>query len=179
MTRRRAALNMACGMLLVLYAPGAVAEELPLRKPGLWELKTVKTGSGFPEMTIQHCTDEATDKDLNASVSPLAKQACAQQDIRKTATGYVADAVCKVGSSSITSHTEIVGDFNSAYTINTRSHTDKGLNGKPLDTVTAIAAKWLGACKPGQKPGDIVMPGGLKMNVKDMEKLKALLPGAK
>ena len=46
----------------------------------------------------------------------------------------------------------------------------------PRDTTTTIEAKWLGACKPDQKPGDIVMPGGLKMNVKDMEKLKALLP---
>ena len=27
-----------------------------------------------------------------------------------------------------------------------------------------------------QKPGDIVMPGGFKMNVKDMEKLKGLMP---
>jgi hypothetical protein len=39
-----------------------------------------------------------------------------------------------------------------------------------------LDAKWLGACKPDQKAGDIVMPGGVKMNVKDMEKLKALIP---
>ena len=29
-----------------------------------------------------------------------------------------------------------------------------------------------------EKPGDIVMPGGMKMNVKDMEKLKSLMPKA-
>jgi hypothetical protein len=34
----------------------------------------------------------------------------------------------------------------------------------------------MGACKPDQKPGDIVMPGGFKMNVRDVDKLKALLP---
>jgi len=39
-----------------------------------------------------------------------------------------------------------------------------------------IEAKWLGACKAGQKPGDIVMPGGFKFNIKDAEKLKGLLP---
>jgi hypothetical protein len=39
-----------------------------------------------------------------------------------------------------------------------------------------IEAKWLGACKPGQIPGDIVMPGGFKLNVKDAQKLKGLLP---
>ena len=45
--------------------------------------------------------------------------------------------------------------------------------------MTTIEAKWLGACKADQKPGDIVMPGGMKMNIKDMEKLKDLIPKQK
>ena len=45
-----------------------------------------------------------------------------------------------------------------------------------LESHPWFEAKWLGACKPDQKPGDIVMPGGFKMNVRDMDKLKALLP---
>jgi hypothetical protein len=170
---------MACGILLVLSARGAVAEDLPTRKPGLWEMKMVRTGSPAPEMTMQHCTDETTDKLMNDQVSPLAKHACAKQDLKKTGTGYISDSVCAVGGASITSHAEIVGDFNSAYTVHSTSHSDKGPGGKPLDTTTTIEAKWLGACKPDQKPGDIVMPGGMKMNIKDMEKLKALIPGAK
>ena len=56
------------------------------------------------------------------------------------------------------------------------SHSEGGPAGAPRDTTTTIEAKWLGACKPDQKPGDIVMPGGFKMNVKDMEKLKGLMP---
>ena len=36
--------------------------------------------------------------------------------------------------------------------------------------MTTIEAKWLGACKPDQKPGDIVMPGGFKLNIKDARK---------
>jgi hypothetical protein len=60
------------------------------------------------------------------------------------------------------------------------SHCEGGGTAPPRDTVTKIEAKWLGACKPDQKPGDIVMPGGgFKINVKDMDKLKALIPGAK
>jgi hypothetical protein len=35
-----------------------------------------------------------------------------------------------------------------------------------------IEAKWVGACKPDQKPGDVVMPGGYKMTIKDAAKLK-------
>ena len=159
-----------------LLAPEARAVELPVRKAGLWEMKMVKTGSPMPEMTMQHCTDETTDKEMNNAVSPMAKQMCSKQDIQKTATGYVSDSVCSVGGMSITSHAEIIGDFNSAYTVKSTSHSEGGPSGAPRDTTTTIEAKWLGACKPDQKPGDIVMPGGFKMNVKDMEKLKGLLP---
>jgi hypothetical protein len=33
-----------------------------------------------------------------------------------------------------------------------------------------MEAKWLGPCKAGQKPGDMVMPGGQTMNVLEMMK---------
>jgi hypothetical protein len=46
----------------------------------------------------------------------------------------------------------------------------------PRDSTTTIEAKWLGACKPDQKPGDVVMPGGFKLNIRDAEKLKGLVP---
>ena len=75
----------------------------------------------------------------------------------------------------MTSHSEISGDFNAAYTVTTQSHLDKGPESL-RDTTTKIEAKYLGDCKPNQKPGDIVMPGGFKLNVKDAEKLKNLLP---
>ncbi len=179
MARVFGVLGLCCCLLALLPAGAAFADELPVRKAGLWEMKTVRTGSRAPDLTMQQCTDATTDKDLNSSLSPLAKLVCSRQDIQKTANGYTVDAVCGAAGVSITSHTEISGDFNSAYTVNARSHTEKGPGGKPLDTMTRIEAKWVGACKPDQKPGDIVMPGGIKMNVKDLEKLKALIPGVK
>ena len=106
----------------------------------------------------------------------MGKEMCSKQDIQKTATGYVIDSVCGVAGMSITSHAEIIGDFNSAYTVKSTSHSERGPAGVPRDSTTTIEAKWLGACKPDQKPGDIMMPGGMKMNVKDMEKLKAMIP---
>ena len=77
---------------------------------------------------------------------------------------------------SITSHSEITGDFNSAYAVKTTSHSEGGPAALPRDTTMTIEAKWLGACKPDQKPGDVVMPGGFKVNAKDAEKLKGLAP---
>ena len=89
-------------------------------------MKIVRTGSPLPEMTMQHCTDETTDKDMSNTFSPMAKEICSKQDIQKTATGYVSDSVCSVAGVSMTSHSDITGDFNSAYTVKTTAHSDNG-----------------------------------------------------
>ncbi|QWG15905.1 DUF3617 domain-containing protein [Bradyrhizobium sediminis] len=168
---------MGSCLLAALPALEARAAELPVRKAGLWEMKTLRTGSPMPEMTIQHCTDAATDKEMSSSFSPASKEICSKQDIQKTATGYVTDSVCSVAGMTITSHAEISGDFNSAYTVKSTSHSERAPAATvPRDSTTTIEAKWLGACKPDQKPGDIVMPGGIKMNIMDMEKLKGMIP---
>ena len=164
----------SAAILLTLAPMGAVAVELPVRKAGLWEMKVLSGGS-VPEMTMQQCTDETTDKDMSTAMSPVAKDICSKQDIQKTATGYVTDSVCGIAGVTVKSHAEITGDFNSAYTVKSTSHSEGGRVGAH-DSITTIEAKWLGACKADQKAGDIMMPGGMKMNIKDMEKLKALIP---
>jgi hypothetical protein len=176
MTRQLLAFGSVLSWLALLPAGAANAVDLPVRKAGLWEMKVLHTGSAIPDMTMQHCTDETTDKEMSTSFSPMAKDMCSKQDIQKTATGYVSDSVCGIAGMSITSHAEITGDFNSAYTVKSTSHSERGPTGAPRDSTTTIEAKWLGACKADQKAGDIMMPGGMKMNVKDMEKLKALIP---
>ncbi len=176
MTRQLLSFGLGACLLAALPALDARAVELPVRKAGLWEMKVLRTGSPVPDMTMQHCTDETTDKEMSTGLTPIAKDVCSKQDIQKTATGYVTDSVCAVAGMSITSHSEIIGDFNSAYTVKSTSHSEHGPAGVPRDSTTVIEAKWLGACKADQKPGDIVMPGGIKMNIKDMEKLKGLVP---
>ena len=176
MTRRLLSFWLGSWLLAWLPAFEARAVEMPVRKAGLWEMKMVRTGSPLPEMTMQHCTDETTDKEMSTAFSPMSKEVCSKQDIQKTATGYVTDSVCSMAGVSMTSHSEITGDFNSAYTVRSTSHSERGPAGPPRDATTTIEAKWLGACKGDQKPGDIVMPGGFKLNIKDVEKLKGLVP---
>jgi hypothetical protein len=176
MTRQLLAFCLALPLLVLGPAKDANAVELPVRKAGLWEMKVQRAGSPAPDMTMQHCTDETTDKEMSTALSPVGKEMCSKQDIQKTATGYLTDSVCGIAGMPITSHAEITGDFNSAYTVKSTSHSERGPAGVPRDSTTTIEAKWLGACKPDQKAGDIMMPGGMKMNIKDMEKLKALMP---
>jgi hypothetical protein len=174
--KRLLVLSLSVAGLLAPISAGAV--ELPVRKAGLWEMKVQSAGAPKPEMTMQQCTDETTDKDMSTSFSPMAKEICSKQDIQRTATGYVSDSVCGVAGMTIKSHAEIVGDFNSAYTVKSTSRSEGGMAGTGRDSTTTIEAKWLGACKADQKAGDIMMPGGMKINIKDMEKLKGLIPKA-
>ncbi|TXJ34286.1 MAG: DUF3617 family protein [Afipia sp.] len=159
-----------CAVMAALPALAGPVE-MPNRKPGLWEIK-VSPGPQMPAMTMQQCTDATTDKDMSSTFSPMAKEMCAKQDMQKTATGLTIDSTCTVSGITSTSHTEIVGDFNSAYTVKVSTKGD----GKVPDSVTMMEAKWMGACKADQKPGDIVMPGGIKMNIKDMQAMKGARP---
>src|SRR5260370_39323361 len=123
---RRSFFLFAWALCLLAWWPAGDARgvDLPVRKAGLWEMKVLHTGSPMPEMTMQHCTDETTDKEMSTTAAPMAKEMCSKQDIQKTATGYVSDSVCGIASMSITSHSEISGDFNSAYSAKSTSHSD-------------------------------------------------------
>ena len=126
---------------------------------------------------MQHCTDETTDKEMSTAFSPMSKEVCSKRDIQKTATGYVVGFRVqrrrRVDDLAFRHHRRF------QFRLHRQDHrrtATSGPAGVPHDVTTTIEAKWLGACKPDQKPGDIVMPGGFKMNIKDAEKLKGLLP---
>lgn len=157
-----------------LVAAPASAVELPVRKAGLWELKMVMAGSAVPAMTMQHCTDESVDRQMSAAYGPSQANMCSKNDIQKTAAGFVVDSVCNTGGMATTTHAEIGGDFNSAYTVKVATKMSGGPAGMPHDANMTLEAKWLGACTAGMKPGDIVMPGGVKMNIKDADNLRAM-----
>ena len=42
----------------------------------------------------------------------------------------------------------------------------------PPSSDLTLDAKYLGPCKSGQVPGDIIMMGGMKINLKDVLKLR-------
>ena len=162
-------------MAVVIFGGGlaalpALADpiEMPSRKPGLWELKLDKAGA----QTMQQCTDATTEKEMASTFGPMAKEMCSRQEMKKTAPGLVVDSTCKIGNMTSVSHTEFNGDFNSAYTVTTTSKNSGGPAGMPAETTNVLEAKWIGPCKADQKPGDILMPGGMKMNIKDMTAMR-------
>ena len=149
----------------------ASAVEYPTRKAGMWELTMTMTSGR--SITMSQCTDPSIDKDMIANASPNMQQVCTRGELQKTATGYASDSTCKFGAMTTVSHTEVSGDFNAAYTVNVTGHNSGGPAGMPADTNMTMAAKWVGPCKADQTPGDIIMPGGMKMNVKDLQEMRS------
>lgn len=155
----------------------AQTPDLPTRKAGLWEMVMRPDGGAGPQ-TMQHCTDEATDKAMSTMFGGPMQQACTQQTVQRSANSITIDSACSFGNMKSVSRSVITGDFSSAYTVKVDSRTEGAMMpGMPQrgESSMTIDAKWVGPCKADQKPGDIVMPGGMKMNIADMQKLRNMM----
>jgi len=152
-------------------ASSAAAQDLPIRRAGLWEITITK--DGIPPQVMQQCTDAETDKLMNAFSGGMGAELCSKQQIRKVGGTLVIDATCKIGPMTSVSQSVVSGNFNSNYTVKVTSK----IEGVPAAVqsmaggVTTIQARWVGACTAGQKPGDIVMPGGKTMNIRELKKM--------
>lgn len=162
---RPSAAAAACLAAAAIAMP-AFALDYPARKPGLWEIQTGDGGKG-PGHTMQQCIDAASDKSLREMGQGMGKEMCSKQELRLDGGKLVMDSVCKVGNTTATSHAVMSGDFNSAYRMESKSSYNPPLMGRAEGT-SVIEARWVGPCRADQKPGDMVMPNGMKMNVIDM-----------
>jgi hypothetical protein len=129
----------------------AVAQtEPPHRKPGMWEQSVQLPGN--KSMTMQMCIDEATE----SAFSGLGKKPGCTQEFHKIPGGYSFKGACDGKTASGTA----IGDFDKAVKVDVDSE----------GTHVTSNLKYLGPCPADRKPGDMVMPGGQVMNIKDLPK---------
>jgi hypothetical protein len=164
----------AISILGVIGAMPALAAELPSRKAGLWELKMNFENRNAPGQVIQQCIDAATDQMMQSGVGSNAQAACSKRDVQRSGSTITIDSTCTVGGKTANSHSVISGSFDSAYTMTVTSDS-AGIPGGKMSMT--MAAKWLGPCTSDQKPGDMIMGNGTKINIQDMNK-RGAQPGA-
>ena len=104
MARQLLSFCLALPLLALWPASQAGAVDLPMRKAGLWEMKVLSTGSQAPEMTMQHCTDETTDKAMSSSFSPMSKDMCSRNDIQKAMISSRPQHDCGPGKAPVLCH---------------------------------------------------------------------------
>jgi hypothetical protein len=156
-----------------LAAGPAGAFDLPAHKPGLWEM-TMALGANAPAVTIKRCTDAETDTLLTSLATGWADESCARKDLNRNGDTLTIDSTCKIGPATTTAHAEITGSFDQAYTLKVETRSAGSATAKAAERHFVVDAKWLGACAAGQKPGDIVLPGGVTMNVRNFKAILGL-----
>ena len=87
--------------------------------------------------------------------------------MQKSGNTVTIDSICTTPRGTVTSHVVLTGSFDSAYTMTVTAQGTGLPNGGNTTTMTV---KWLGPCAADQKPGDMIMPNGMKINILDMQK---------
>ena len=143
------------------------APDRPHREPGLWEQHVSVDGLEGVQ-TTQLCIDKASEGKLSLySARATAGHCTTNQILRKTDGTWAFSSVCDLGSGGkVTTAGTITGDVSRAYTVQSDSTTVGAavpqMNGEHKVNITAA---WQGPCRPGQKGGDLILPGGIKMNI--------------
>src|SRR5512135_223017 len=153
-------------LLLITSAAAAASFDRPKRKSGLWEIK-ISNARSKGSHAMQQCVDEKIDDLMKKEVSDSGR--CSKNEVHKDGDAIIAESVCKIQNSTAKTRAVYTGNFDSAYKADIHSTYEPPLSGiKQASSV--IEAKWLGPCKAGQKPGDMVIPGMPSINMDAMRK---------
>lgn len=150
-------------------AVGAVVDPttMPKRKPGLWSHSMVAEGA---TQTVQLCLDADTDAKMSLWGQSVSNEMCSKNVITKTADGYAFESECDIGGMGHSSGKgTVTGDFSSAYTVKMISTTTgSSIPQANKTSEMTLNAKWEGACPADMKGGDMLLPGGVKINMESM-----------
>lgn len=158
--------------LVLICAAPAVASDLPARKAGLWQMSS--TAPDGHTVAMQQCVDAQTDQIMQSRSAGISERNCSKHAVQKSGDTITIDSVCTIAGRTINGHVVITGSFDSSYTMTITSQ----VQGLPAPRTTEATAKWLGPCAAGQRPGDVIMANGMKMNILDMQKGMAGARGA-
>src|SRR3954462_13910155 len=101
-------------VLALLFADfPALAQDLPPRKPGLWELTTTQTIQSVtsPQHVSLHCIDAETDQAMQAFGADLIKAKCDRLDWRREGANRVLYAGCHYGEQPFKVYGLATGDL--------------------------------------------------------------------
>jgi hypothetical protein len=162
---------VAAACLCLTIVP-ALALDLPPRSPGQWELRVKQETPPDPEeVTTRICLDAASDRKFMELGLSIAKESCPVYETKREGDTWVIDATCTFGKMKSTSRTVVSGDFARAYTMRITATTE-GAPGQPKGPQTSVTVQtgrlMQPTCLPGFRPGDMELPGGMKMNINDM-----------
>jgi uncharacterized protein DUF3617 len=158
-------------VVALLGAP-AFAQDFPKLKPGLWEMerssdheRAARAPAQPNRMTM--CLDESVQREMVDMGSGAMKGMCSKHDFRISGNRGSGDFVCDVAGSRMHSKSTMTMQGNVGYRTEIDTTYDPPLAGQAR-TKTIVTARYVGACKPGQRAGDMILPSGQTMNMRDV-----------
>ncbi|MBS0293644.1 MAG: DUF3617 family protein, partial [Proteobacteria bacterium] len=149
---------------------------LPARKPGMWEV-TVRSDdlmlrrkgqASARSQTVQMCTSAQAEPVMLFAIVP-GQQNCREVSVRPRSVsdggGWDIHTACLMHDNPTEADMLLTGDlareYRGAYSVRYAQ--------TPINNTGRVVfeGRWLGTCKPGQRPGDMVLPNGVTVNVVD------------
>ena len=158
-------LVVLCAALLPLTA---AAQEYPRLKPGLWEMnRTSERTNPTAGMRMTICLDETVQKEMWEMGAGAMKGMCSKTAFSLSGGKGSGEFVCNMGGSTMRSKSTMTLTGDTAYHTEIDTTFDPPLNGMAQSHST-LDARYTGACKAGQRPGDMTLPSGQTINMRDM-----------
>lgn len=154
----------ALATIVLLSATSVLAVELPARKVGLWETSSLSSHQPGMPVRVQMCFEAGTEHELSVRAeASLKKMGCHSNPLQFVGGNYIYDSTCKLGANTMKTHSII--SYSRDGTTHGETTMDMGDGASP--STMSSDSKWIGACKPGQKPGQ-----GEIMNMDEFRKGK-------
>jgi hypothetical protein len=164
--------------LTVAFAASSLAAsppfDMPKRKSGLWEMTVHPAGAPAPGATAKQCVDQKSDDVMRNQAREAKAQLdkdCSKQDWKQVSGGWEFESVCTFAGTKHTTKGTLTGSMDSGYKMVMDAQYDPPMNGIATNHME-MEAKWIGACPPDMRPGDMIMPSGARVNVEELKNMR-------
>ena len=161
-------MNRTCIVLLLggLALPAA-AQDYPKLKPGLWEMERSSDRPAQQPNKMTMCLDDSVQKEMFDMGAGAMQGMCSRHEFKLSGNRGTGDFVCDLGGSRMHSKSTMQLTGDTGYRTEIHTTYDPPFMGQTQST-TVLTARHVGVCKPGQRPGDMILPSGQTLNMRDM-----------
>jgi Protein of unknown function (DUF3617) len=153
-------------LAVLLLLPFAVAaQDFPKLKAGLWEMSNTMSNRPGQAMKSTVCLDASLQRDMIAMSTGMMQGMCSKHDLKVSGNKVTGDMICKMGESTMKSRSVMTMTGDTAYRTEAHTTFDPPFAGTTKSD-TVIEGRYVGACRPGQRPGDMTMPTGQTINIR-------------
>jgi Protein of unknown function (DUF3617) len=165
--RRLPIVSRSVGVVGLVLALSALAAEPPVLKSGLWEVTRSSSQQPERKSLTTMCLDESVQAQMREFGMGAAKELCSQNERTVEGNKMTMSATCKLGQTTMKTSSLMTFFGNTSYHMDGTATYDPPM-GTMKDMKTSVDAKWVGACRPGQQPGDVTLENGQTVNIKQM-----------